>query len=48
MTEEIRDKQYDYHMYGDSPLKEIIEQLLLIKAQEKYMKNYYKIPEDED
>ena len=31
--------------YGVYPVKGMVEQLLLIKTQEKYMNNYYKLPE---
>lgn len=33
--------------YGHAPIKGIIEQLLLIKAQEKYMESYYRLPQEE-
>lgn len=33
------------NIYGSGSIKGMMEQLLLIKTQEKYMNNYYKLPE---
>lgn len=33
--------------YGSYQVQKTIEQLLLIKAQEKYMESYYRLPQEE-
>ena len=53
MTEEIRDITFEIERdfsskYGNGSLKEIIDYLMLLQHQKKYMDNYYGIPKKKE